>query len=173
MHGTATTRLALRAAVLGAAALLLVQVPPSPAATGEAVATGDAATAGTAQAPSGAAAVEVNSLADLNLLSAGLIENAASGRSPAHEFRMQSTLYRERLRRLMLEQRDQPAAQRLPESALLEMVRMSALLHAAAACRTGSVITCPADLMLRMRAQQQVVTAQVAALRAGKPGAAP
>lgn len=111
----------------------------------------------------------VESIGELNWISESLIEKAASGRTPATEFRIQATLYRERLRKLMLEDRKRPDPQRLPDDMLVDMVRMSALLHAASACRTGHVITCPADLMLQLRSQQSVTVDKLAELRAAMP----
>lgn len=93
-------------------------------------------------------------LAELGLLSAALVDKAESGSSPAHDFRLQARMYRELLRQAMLGDRDLPQQEQLPQELLLEMVRMSALLHSAADCKTGFVITCPADLMLQLKAQQ-------------------
>jgi hypothetical protein len=97
-------------------------------------------------------------LGELNLMSEALVEKAGSGSAPAHEFRIDARMYRELLRRTMLNDRDQPVGERLPQPLLLDMVRMSALLHSAADCKTGFVITCPADLMLQLKAQQAKVT---------------
>lgn len=96
----------------------------------------------------------VDRLGELQQLSAALIERAASGASPAHQFRIEARIYRELLRRVTLDDRAQPADARLPQTLLLDMVRMSALLHAAADCKTGLVITCPPDLMRQLRLQQ-------------------
>lgn len=63
-------------------------------------------------------------------------------------------MYRELLRRLVLDERAVPNEERFPEPLLLDMVRMSALLHSAADCKTGLVITCPPDLMVQLRSQQ-------------------
>lgn len=93
-------------------------------------------------------------LDDLHQLSMTLIERAASGTSPASQFRIEARIYRELLRRVTLDDRAQAPARRLPKTLLLDMVRMSALLHAAADCKTGFVITCPPDLMRQLRAQQ-------------------
>jgi len=97
-------------------------------------------------------------LNELNLLSGALVEKAGSGSTPAHEFRVEARMYRELLRQFMLGNRSQPTSDQLPQSLLLDMVRMSALLHAAADCKTGFVIICPADLVLQLRSQQSRVT---------------
>jgi hypothetical protein len=67
-------------------------------------------------------------------------------------------MYRELLRQAMLDNRGRPADKQLPQPLLLDMVRMSALLHSAADCKTGFVIVCPADLMQQLRSQQSRVT---------------
>lgn len=97
-------------------------------------------------------------LKTLNLLSEGLVEKAGSGSSPANEFRVEARLYRELLRQLMLENRAASPAGKVPETLLLEMVRMSALLHAAADCKTGKYITCPPDLMVQLKSQQAALS---------------
>lgn len=98
-------------------------------------------------------------LRSLHLLSAGLIEKAGTGRTPANDFQIQARLYREQLRHAMLANRELAPPQQLPEDLLLAMVRMSALLHAAADCKSGLVIVCPADLLRQLRAQQERVSA--------------
>ena len=100
-------------------------------------------------------------LNEINLLSTALIEKAAAGNSPAHQFRIEARIYRELLRQLMLDNRVLPAKQQIERHLLLDMVRMSALLHAAADCKTGLVITCPPDLMRRLRSQQARIDAQL------------
>jgi hypothetical protein len=115
-----------------------------------------------ADAPNSANAVEAvadaqtgpATLAELDLLSAALIEKAAKGNTPAHQFRIEARIYRELLRRLMLDNQALPEQDRLPQNPLMERVRMSALLHSAADCKTGLVITCPPDLMRQLRSQQ-------------------
>ncbi|MDZ7753305.1 MAG: hypothetical protein U5S82_17065 [Gammaproteobacteria bacterium] len=104
--------------------------------------------------PANGAAPGLERLQDLSLLSHALVDKAASGSAPAHEFRVEARMYRELLRRTMLSNRARPAERQLPRDLLLHMTRMSALLHAAADCKTGFVITCPADLMLQLRSQQ-------------------
>ena len=100
------------------------------------------------------AATGIEQLEELGLLSAALVEKAGSGSSPAHEFRIQARMYRELLRQAMLSDSEKSPREQLPQDLLLEMVRMSALLHSAADCKTGFVITCPADLMLQLKSQQ-------------------
>ncbi len=97
-------------------------------------------------------------LKELNLLSEALVEKAESGSTPAHEFRVEARMYRELLRQVMLSNRSQSTSDQLPRNLLMDMVRMSALLHAAADCKTGFVIICPADLMLQLKSQQSSVT---------------
>jgi hypothetical protein len=97
-------------------------------------------------------------LENLNLLSEELVARASTGSSPAHEFRLEARMYRELLRQAMLDNRARPTSEQLPQPLLLDMVRMSALLHSAADCKTGFVIVCPADLMQQLRSQQSRVT---------------
>jgi len=97
-------------------------------------------------------------LEDLDMLSQGLVDKAGSGATPAHNFRVETRMYRELLRQIMLADRQRPTVEQLPQDLLLEMVRMSALLHAAADCKTGFVIVCPADLMLQLKMQQSKVS---------------
>lgn len=94
-------------------------------------------------------------LDELALFSQALVAKAGSGSAPAHEFRIEARMYRELLRRTMLDSRERPRNLRPPRELLLHMTRMSALLHAAADCKTGFVITCPADLMIQLRSQQE------------------
>ena len=101
-------------------------------------------------------------LEELDLLSQGLVEKAGSGSARAHDFRIEARVYREQLRQVMLSDREQPPTQQLPQDLLLAMVRMSALLHAAADCKTGQVIVCPADLLLQLKSQQATVTQALA-----------
>lgn len=99
-----------------------------------------------------------NRLMELNLMSQGLVKKAGSGQAPATEFRIEARLYRELLRQLALENQDASKEEKIPQNLLFEMVRMSALLHAAADCKTGRVITCPADLMIQLKTQQALVS---------------
>ena len=104
------------------------------------------------------AIASIERLEDLNLLSDGLVAKAGSGSAPAHEFRLEARMYREMLRQVMLDNRDRGASEQLPQPLLVDMVRMSALLHSAADCKTGRVIVCPTDLMQQLRSQQARVT---------------
>ena len=97
-------------------------------------------------------------LEELTLLSEALIAKAASGAAAAHEFRLEARMYRELLRQTMRSDRERPTEQRFPQQLMLDMVRMSALLHSAADCKTGFVITCPPDLMLQLKSQQNRIT---------------
>lgn len=104
-------------------------------------------------------------LETLNLLSEELVERAGSGSAPAHEFRIEARMYRELLRKVVLDNRDRVLDEQLPQPTLLDMVRMSALLHSAAECKTGRVIVCPTDLMQQLRSQQSRVTQGLEMLR--------
>lgn len=104
-------------------------------------------------------------LEELTLLSEALIAKAASGAAAAHEFRIEARMYRELLRQTMRSDRERAAEQRLPQQLLLDMVRMSALLHSAADCKTGFVITCPPDLMLQLKSQQSRISQGVTMTR--------
>ena len=106
-------------------------------------------------------------LEELDLLSQGLIRKAGDGATPAHIFRVETRMYRELLRQTMLTDRQRTEAEQLPQNLLLEMVRLSALLHAAADCKTGYVIVCPPDLMSQLRTQQAKVS-QALLLARGK-----
>ena len=112
------------------------------------------------------AGTSLQRLEELNALSAALVEKAGSGSTPAHEFRIEARMYRELLRQTMLQDRERRPNDQLPQPLLLDMVRMSALLHSAADCKTGFVITCPVDLMLQLRSQQTSVTQGLVAARA-------
>ena len=74
-------------------------------------------------------------------------------------------MYRELLRQVMLDNRERAGSEQLPQPLLLDMVRMSALLHSAADCKTGLVIVCPTDLMQQLRSQQARVTQGLEMLR--------
>ncbi len=142
-----TSRLWLLAALLGTATVAATEA-----------ATDDAPALEASRADTASADAEQQSdlfrLEELDLLSQGLVKKAGSGAAPAQNFRVETRMYRELLRQIMLEDRKRPAVDQLPQDLLLEMVRMSALLHAAADCKTGRVIVCPADLMLQLKAQQ-------------------
>ncbi len=105
-------------------------------------------------------------LRDLNRLSSDLVARARSGSAPATPFRIDATVYREALRQVMLLQ---PPPTVAPQALLIDMVRMAALLNAAAECKTGRYITCPADLMTSLESQQGRLDAAFATLAAGAP----
>lgn len=109
----------------------------------------------------------VQRLQSINLLADALVERAASGRAPANQFQIDARLYREQLRQVMFANRELPPPRQLSRPLLLSMVRMSALLHAAADCKSGLVITCPPDLMRQLRAQQAAVGDALRTLGAG------
>lgn len=111
------------------------------------------------------AIASVERLENLNLLSDGLVAKAGSGSAAAHEFRLEARMYRELLRQVMLDNRDRGVSEQLPQPLLVDMVRMSALLHSAADCKTGRVIVCPTDLMQQLRSQQARVTQGLEMLR--------
>lgn len=108
-------------------------------------------------------------LDNINLLSEGLVAKAASGSAPAHEFRLEARMYRELLRQVMLDNRERVESEQMPQPLLVDMVRMSALLHSAAECKTGLVIVCPADLMQQLRSQQARVSQGLEMLRMMQP----
>jgi hypothetical protein len=96
---------------------------------------------------------------ELNTISAKLVQAARSGKTDASSFRIEATLYREHLRTLMLDNRNiAEGKERIPQDILVEMVRMSALLHSAAECKTGRYIVCPPELMTQLTSQQQRVS---------------
>jgi hypothetical protein len=93
----------------------------------------------------------------LNALSQQLIERVKTGKAEAATFRIDVVVYRESLRSLMLAN-EKAAPHRIDNSLLLQMVRMAALLQAAAACQTGRYISCPVNLMNELERQQQGLT---------------
>lgn len=96
-------------------------------------------------------------LLELNALSKSLVERARGGRADATRFRIDATLYRESLRRLMLDTHDSTSTISGGNELYLQMVRMAALLNAAAECKTGRYITCPPELMRQLTAQQKLL----------------
>lgn len=99
--------------------------------------------------------------------SAKLVDEAHSNKAPASAFRIDVTFYRESLRELMLENRKIPDKKaHIPQNMLVDMVRMSALLHSAAECKTGRFIVCPADLMTSLQSQQQLLSQQWQSIKA-------
>lgn len=102
----------------------------------------------------------------LGALSAQLLETAESGKGHAPSFRIDVVHYREALRNLLTDNEKLPAGERLPRILVLDMVRMVALLQAAAECQTGRYIVCPPDLMDKLRQQQAAVDKGLAAMPA-------
>ncbi len=97
----------------------------------------------------------------LNTQSGDLVQKVKSGKADASSFRIQVVLYRESLREMMVANEQAAVAQRIAQPALMEMVRMAALLQAASNCETGRYLACPADLMERLLLQQGTVTAML------------
>ncbi len=109
--------------------------------------------------------------AGLNEVSDRLVKAARSAQAEASPFRIDVTLYRESLRELMLSNREiEQDEKRIPQHMLVNMVRMSALLHSAAECKTGRYIVCPPELMKQLEAQQQLLSAEFAQYRATAQG---
>ncbi|MDH3560238.1 MAG: hypothetical protein OEN52_04710 [Gammaproteobacteria bacterium] len=99
---------------------------------------------------------------ELNGDSARLIVAARSAQAKVTSFRINVTIYRESLRTLMLSNREIALDKnRIPQSILINMVRMSALLHSAAECKTGRYIVCPPELMSQLQSQQQLLTKDI------------
>ncbi len=95
-------------------------------------------------------------------VSADLVREARSRQAKATPFRIEVTLYKERLRALMLDNRRiSDEKKRIPMGFLINMVRMSALLYSAAECKTGRYIVCPPELMRRLASQQQVLSKDI------------
>jgi len=96
-------------------------------------------------------------LTALNSTSDDLVQKLKNNKVDAANFRIRVVLYRESLRDLMLADQHTAAAEQLPRPVLMELVRMAALLQAAANCETGRYLVCPADLMERLLLQQKTV----------------
>lgn len=86
-------------------------------------------------------------------LAGSLVERAASAKAAASQYRIDTVYFRETLRDLMLANRQRPPAEQLPAAFLTDMVRMAAVLDAAAECQSGRYIVCPADLIERLERQ--------------------
>lgn len=98
-------------------------------------------------------------LDELTEVSASLVREARSAQAKSTPFRIGVTLYRESLRSLMLDnQKINDNRLRIPQNTLINMVRMSALLSSAAECKTGRYIVCPAELMIKLTSQQQLLS---------------
>lgn len=97
-------------------------------------------------------------LGELVKLAGSLVERAASAQAAALQYRIDTVYFRETLRELMLADRARAQAERLPAAFLTDMVRMAAVLDAAAECQSGRYIVCPADLIERLEQQHARVT---------------
>ena len=110
-------------------------------------------------------------LEELTEISATLVAKARSSQAKASPFRIEATLYREHLRTLMLENRMiSDDKDRIPQSILINMVRMSALLHSAAECKTGRYIVCPPELMTKLASQQKLLAQDLGSFKAALNG---
>jgi hypothetical protein len=126
-----------------------------------ALAQSDAAVSAAGHSSTASAPSSRDKLAALKTTSGDLVEKLKTGKVDAANFRIQVVLYRESLRDLMLADQHAAAAEQLPRPVLMELVRMAALLQAAANCETGRYLVCPADLMDRLRLQQKTVASAV------------
>ena len=83
-----------------------------------------------------------------------LVTAATSGEADASRFRIDTVLFRESLRDLMLAEQEHSGGESArPRGQLMELVRMSALLQSAAECKTGRYIVCPPELQRQLRRQ--------------------
>ncbi len=106
---------------------------------------------------------------ELNRTTARLVEDARSSQAKASDFRIAVTLYRESLRSLMLDDRENKnETARIPQNMLINMVRMSALLSSAAGCKTGRYIVCPIELMTQLSSQQRILAQDLESFRADR-----
>lgn len=122
--------------------------------------------AATAASP-GADAPPVAHVRQLNTMSGRLVSQIKAGTAEAAHFRIDVAIYREMLREMMLANPRADSANRLPNPLFMKLVRMAALLQAAAACQTGRDIVCPLTLISQLERQQQ----RVGAALHGLPGA--
>jgi hypothetical protein len=83
-----------------------------------------------------------------------LVKQAISSQANASRFRIDATFYRESLRSLMIEAEKNADKSAKSKKIFMELVRMSALLQSAAACKTGRYIVCPVELRLQLLSQQ-------------------
>lgn len=91
----------------------------------------------------------------LNTMSGRLVSQIKAGTAEAAHFRINVAVYREMLRELMLANPRVDRPDRLPNGLLMKLVRMAALLQAAAACQTGRDIICPLTLVNQLDRQQR------------------
>lgn len=97
-------------------------------------------------------------LGELVALAGSLVERAASAQAAATQYRIDTVYFRETLRDLMLANKERPQSEQLSPAFLTDMVRMAAVLDAAAECQSGRYIVCPADLIESLRRQHARVT---------------
>jgi len=109
--------------------------------------------------------VAYKEMQNLNQLSQQLVQQAQSKQATALDFRVDAAHYRERLRQLMLQNNDRPQPNQIPQTLLMDMVRMSALLHSAAECKTGRYIVCPVSLMENLQAQQKKILENISSYK--------
>lgn len=93
------------------------------------------------------------SISSLITQSDTLVQEAISSNANASRFRIDATLYRESLRSLMLNPGKAGTEIAPSKKMFMELVRMSALLQSAAACKTGRYIVCPIELRQQLLAQ--------------------
>ncbi|VAW66436.1 hypothetical protein MNBD_GAMMA11-3459 [hydrothermal vent metagenome] len=96
------------------------------------------------------------SISSLIIQSSTLVQEAISSNANASRFRINATLYRESLRSLMISESEKTKTTHTNSNTLfMELVRMSALLQSAAACKTGRFIVCPIELRQQLLSQQK------------------
>lgn len=91
----------------------------------------------------------------LDAMSGRLVGRIEAGTAKAAPFRIHVAVYREMLRELMVANPAVDSADRLPDPLLRKLVRMAALLQAAAACQTGRDIVCSLTLINQLERQQR------------------
>ncbi|MEJ2686565.1 MAG: hypothetical protein P8124_05020 [Gammaproteobacteria bacterium] len=97
----------------------------------------------------------------LNAMSGRLVSRIRAGTAEAAHFRVHVAVYQEMLRELMVDNPQVDRSDRLPNALLMKLVRMAALLQAAAACQTGRDIVCSLTLVNELDRQQRRVGAAV------------
>ncbi len=97
-------------------------------------------------------------LGELVALAGSLVQRAASAQAAATQYRIDTVYFRETLRDLMLANKERPQSEQLSPAFLTDMVRMAAVLDAAAECQSGRYIVCPADLIERLQRQHTRIT---------------
>lgn len=95
------------------------------------------------------------SISSLVSMADRLVQEAISSNANASTFRIDATLYRESLRSLMINAEKTTTNSPQSKAMFMELVRMSALIQSAAACKTGRYIVCPIELRQQLLAQQQ------------------